>query len=163
MNWVPPTKQSLTKRLASSKKLHSTESQLLLVATKGSHLEMIAVLASYSEQWIRDQCLRAAVDGDDSAATQLLLRYGADANTLEPEFPFCKAVEKRKLEIVRLILNAPKALAAECISKALLPAVDIGNVSLVLHFLQKGATIRSKILPLSDGLSDEPFKFRIWK
>ncbi|KAE8447101.1 hypothetical protein EG329_011085 [Mollisiaceae sp. DMI_Dod_QoI] len=100
VNWVPPTKQSLTKRLASSKKLHSTESQLLLVATKGSHLEMIAVLASYSEQWIRDQCLRAAVDGDDSAATQLLLSKGNFTNKC-----LAQAVMQISVEVVQLFVR----------------------------------------------------------
>lgn len=111
---------------------------LLEYVTERDSVAYITFLASRgAPQVSKDSALAIALTLNLTNATKALLQYDADPNS-HPQ-GFSKAIEDGNLELVELILSAPRALDTSYISSGLPAAVETNNHRILSLLLAYGA------------------------
>ncbi|KAH8595954.1 hypothetical protein B0O99DRAFT_594245 [Bisporella sp. PMI_857] len=105
---------------------------VLSAATKLGSYNTVRLLAPHADQLSLDQALAEALRTTSNRlqldVVELLLAHGADANLQAEQFMI--AIASNRLDLVSLILSAPKSVSAQCMTEGLLCAIQSGSLEM---------------------------------
>jgi ankyrin repeat protein len=140
INFSRMKSQSLNKKIR-GKNQTEERSKLLEMATANRNIDMVQVLAPFSDQTSLDESLHIALnvlpDPRSIIIPEILLAYGADAT--DQDVSFTAAIESRNSDLVSLLLNAPKPVSHEWVSGSLELAVKLDLPDILFLLVQAGA------------------------
>ncbi|KAI2464116.1 ankyrin [Annulohypoxylon bovei var. microspora] len=134
--------KSRTSLLSRRKSLDLAErSQVLQIAVKNGHYEMIEVLLPYADALSLDTALPAAIRNGNVGIASLLIRYGASATqTADGQDAFRQAcVVGGQPDLVALILGSEGRPSASWLSQSMVEAAKVGCLGTVIHLSQSTA------------------------
>ncbi|KAI0379231.1 ankyrin [Hypomontagnella monticulosa] len=134
--------KSRTSLLSRRKSLDLAErSQVLRIAVKNGHYEMVEVLLPYADAMSLDTALPTAIRDQNVAIVELLVRYGASAaQTADGQDAFRQvcAVGGRP-DLAALILGSEGRPSASWVSQSMVEAARVGCLDTVMHLSQSTA------------------------
>ncbi|KAI1442005.1 ankyrin [Annulohypoxylon stygium] len=134
--------KSRTSLLSRRKSLDLAErSQVLQIAVKNGHYEMVEVLLPYADALSLDTALPTAIRNGNIGITSLLIQYGASANqTADGQDAFRQAcVIGGQPELVALVLGSEGRPSASWLSQSMVEAAKAGCLGTVMHLSQSTA------------------------
>ncbi|KAI2776722.1 hypothetical protein F4815DRAFT_332944 [Daldinia loculata] len=134
--------KSRTSLLSRRKSLDLAErSQVLQIAVKNGHYEMIEVLLPYADALSLDTALPTAIRDGNAAIVALLIRYGASvAQTADGQDAFRQVCAiGGQPDLVALILGSDGRPSLSWISQSMVEAARVGCLGTVMHLGQSTA------------------------
>ncbi|KAF3062782.1 hypothetical protein GL218_09488 [Daldinia childiae] len=134
--------KSRTSLLSRRKSLDLAErSQVLQIAVKNGHYEMIEVLLPYADALSLDTALPTAIRGGNAAIVALLIRYGASvAQTADGQDAFRQVCAiGGQPDLVALILGSDGRPSLSWMSQSMVEAARVGCLGTVMHLGQSTA------------------------
>ncbi|KAI2607196.1 ankyrin [Hypoxylon fragiforme] len=134
--------KSRTGLLSRRKSLDLAErSQVLQIAVRNGHYEMVEVLLPYADALSLDTALPTAMRNGNVSITRLLLRYGADASqTADGQDAFRQlCAVGGQPELIALIVGSEGRPSVTWISQSMVEAARAGCLSTVGHLSQSTA------------------------
>ncbi|KAK6957239.1 hypothetical protein Daesc_000021 [Daldinia eschscholtzii] len=134
--------KSRTSLLSRRKSLDLAErSQVLQIAVKNGHYEMVEVLLPYADALSLDTALPTAIRDGNAAIVSLLLQYGASvAQTADGQDAFRQACALGgQHDLVALILGSEGRPSASWMSQSMVEAARAGCLGTVTHLSQSTA------------------------
>ncbi|KAI1327171.1 hypothetical protein F5Y16DRAFT_399725 [Xylariaceae sp. FL0255] len=136
------TQKSRTSLLSRRKSLDLAErSQILQVAVKNRHLEMVEVLLPYADALSLDTALPISMRNGTREITELLIRYGASASqTAAGQDAFRNACTSGgQPELIAMIMGSEGRPPASTVSQAMVEATKAGCLDTVMQLSQSTA------------------------
>lgn len=132
---TPEKKKKIGNQANASLRRRSTVLQQAATLRRADSVNLLA--SSGADQTTLDEGLKAALNANDQACIQELLRHGADLN----RFPnsLANAVRSNDQNFVRLLLRAPKPLRPEIVSSCLPAAVQQMSDAIISLLIAYGA------------------------
>ncbi|KAI0128156.1 ankyrin [Hypoxylon sp. NC0597] len=134
--------KSRTSLLSRRKSLDLAErSQILQIAVKNGHYEMVEVLLPYADALSLDTALPTAIRDQNMAIAELLIRYGASvAQTADAQDAFRQACAVGgQPDLIALILGSEGRPPASWLSQSMVEAARAGCLGTVMHLSQSTA------------------------
>ncbi|KAL7627306.1 hypothetical protein AAE478_001497 [Parahypoxylon ruwenzoriense] len=134
--------KSRTSLLSRRKSLDLAErSQVLQIAVKNAHLEMVEVLLPYADALSLDTALPAAIRDGNLAVATLLIRYGASAaQTADGQDAFRQVcVAGGQPDLVALVLGSDGRPSSSWVSQSMVEAARAGCLGTVKYLSQSTA------------------------
>ncbi|KAI1652936.1 hypothetical protein F4813DRAFT_286982 [Daldinia decipiens] len=134
--------KSRTSLLSRRKSIDLAErSQVLQIAVKNGHYEMIEVLLPYADSLSLDTALPTAIRDGNAAIVALLIRYGASvAQTADGQDAFRQVCAiGGQPDLVALILGSDGRPSSSWISQSMVEAARVGCLGTVMHLSQSTA------------------------
>ncbi|KAI0109748.1 hypothetical protein F4814DRAFT_377783 [Daldinia grandis] len=134
--------KSRTSLLSRRKSLDLAErSQVLQIAVKNGHYEMIEVLLPYADALSLDTALPTAIRDGNAAIAALLIRYGASvAQTADGQDAFRQVCAVGgQPDLVALVLGSDGRPSLSWVSQSMVEATRIGCLGTVMHLSQSTA------------------------
>jgi len=118
-------------------KVVEQRSDVLVIAVKTGQSDCVRLLVEKADERSLDEALPFALNQNDLTIIGYLLSKGADASTADSKM--LTAVGDRRIEVVELLLTAPKRPSTACIHESSIKAVLGGDLQTCCLLFQGGA------------------------